>query len=565
MKDPVKKLAAALAAVFVLTAAVYINSLSNNLLWDDATFVRGNPFVRDCANLKTAANPLYLAKVLPVKMGSRPLVNISLLLDTCSGASPLGMRVTNLLLHASTAVLTATAAYIFTGALAPAALAGLVFGLHPAAAEAVAVVTFRSQLLCAFFYLSALLTGLIYIRQRKPAYLALSALLALCSMLSNEIGITFPLAFAALLWTAERPQPQDRRRALLYLAVCVAAASAYFWFRLPRGSYDIPGVAPFGYEGVDFLYPRALVSAVPVLSPAPPPVPPAAVPPGALTEIPDLPPLPPAVKGEVFSASPWNVIHSDGKLKLYTMSSVAASYLGDLLLPLNLKSDYNPPVLRTFPSALPYFLVLAGFGWAVLGLRRRAPAAAFGLLLILTALLPVLHIIPIANIKADRYLYLPLAGWALALAAGAAALKGRRAAPAARTALLCYAVFLGTVTWLRNPVFRNELSFFTSAADGDHAAPRAQVNAAVAHFIRGETGEARARFARALQENDSYQVRLFWAEMELLLGSPEKGKELLEAALKERPDSIKGLYLRRVAILRDAEKARAERDAKKGK
>ena len=84
---PVRKLVLAMAVVFASAVAVYMNSHSNELVWDDEVFIGRNPFVNDCSNLKTALNPVYLAKVLPVLMSARPVVNASLIMDTCSGAS----------------------------------------------------------------------------------------------------------------------------------------------------------------------------------------------------------------------------------------------------------------------------------------------------------------------------------------------------------------------------------------------------------------------------------------------------------------------------------------------
>ena len=390
MQIHIRKLVLALVSVFAITILVYVNSLSDNLIWDDALFIERNPFVMYCANLKTALNPVYLARVLPVPMGARPLVNISILLDTCAGGGDMDMRLTNLILHAANAALVLMAAYVLTGALAPAFLAGLLFGLHPAAAEPVAIVTFRSQLLCVFFYLSALLTGLVYVRHRNPAFLTGSILAFLAAMLSNEAGITFPLVFALLFLTVERAG-ENRKALILHLSICAAVAVAYLWFRLPRGGYDLPGTAPFGPAGVEFLYPRVL-----------------------------MPEGPAPVKFELLSKPPWGGIYVDWKLRLFTMADIAGGYLRDLLLPIRLSGDYNPPVIRTFAGALAGFTAAVLAGLAVFASWRKAPLAAFGILFIVAALLPVMNIIPIYNIKADRYLYLPLAGFAMIAAAGSA-------------------------------------------------------------------------------------------------------------------------------------------------
>jgi protein O-mannosyl-transferase len=514
--NSVKKLVLAMAAVFAVTIALYLNSLSNNLVWDDEVFVGRNPFIHDCSNLKTVLNPVYLAKVLPVLMSARPMVNASLLLDTCSGTAVRGMRVTNMLLHAANAVLVLTTAYVFTGALAPALLAGLIFGLHPAAAEPVAIITFRSQLLCMFFYLSALLTGVVYVRHKNPAFLAGSVLAFLAAALSNEAGITFPLVFALLVMIVEK-NGASRKALFLHLSICAAAAAVYFWFRLPRGGYALTGAAPFGPAGLEFLYPRAL-----------------------------MPEGRPSGRLELLSIPPWSAIYTDRKLCLFTMVDIAAGYLRDLLLPLRLNGDYNPPVIRTFYGALPGIAALAAAGFGAFRLRRSAPLAAFGILFILAAFLPVMNVIPIYNIKADRYLYLPLAGFALITASAAGAASGK-VKKAVLPGLLLYVVFLGALTFSRNPVFRDSFTFFSAATAGGAIIPRAEINMAAVYFARGEAEKAGARFQRALAAQDSYQIRLCWAEMEFFMGSRRKSLQLLETVLKEHPDNAKALYLREMA------------------
>jgi 4-amino-4-deoxy-L-arabinose transferase-like glycosyltransferase len=486
MLDPVKKLILAMASVFLLTIVVYLNSLSNRLLWDDAVFIGQNRFISDCSNLKTALNPVYLAKILPVAMGARPLVNITLLMDTCSGTGPKGMRVTNLIIHASNAVLLMTLAYALTGAVGPATLAGLIFSLHPVAAEPVAIITFRSQLLAVFFYLSALLMGLIHLRRKNLFFLAASALSALAAMLSNEVAITYPLVFALLYLTLERTG-ENRRRLAFYLSLCAAIAVAYFWFRLPRGGYDIAGVRTFNSQGLDILYPRALMPEIRKTAQF------AIASPGA-----EIPKGWEGAKFDLLSVPPWSAVYTDWKLKIFTMSSIAAGYVADLLLPIRLKTDYNPPVINTFTRALPGFAALALACFAVLKLRRRLPLSAFGLLFTFAALLPVMNIIPIYNVKADRYLYLPLAGWALVAAALAAAATGKRTAKAAHLGLFAYMVFLGVLTVTRNPVFRDEFVFFTSASSGDRPAPRAQINMAAVYFSSRQEEKARECIKKAL-------------------------------------------------------------------
>jgi hypothetical protein len=250
----------------------------------------------------------------------------------------------------------------------------------------------------------------------------------------------------------------------------------------------------------------------------------------------------------LLSIPPWSAIYLDWKLRIFTIVNVLAGYLRDLLLPVALRSDYNPPVIRTFTGALPGFFTTAAAGLSAFLLRRRAPLAVFGILFVFTALLPVLNIIPIYNIKADRYLYLPLIGLALVSAAAAAAFAGGKAERVARAGILFYAFGLGAFTLARNPVFRNDFSFFYAVtAAGAPTVPRAEINMAAMYFSRRQPEKARDHIMKALAAQNNYQVRLCWAEMELFMGSQYKSEELLKIVLKENPGNLKALHLQRVA------------------
>jgi tetratricopeptide (TPR) repeat protein len=269
-----------------------------------------------------------------------------------------------------------------------------------------------------------------------------------------------------------------------------------------------------------------------------------------------MPQGPVPVKFELLSKPPWGGIYADWKLRLFTMADIAGGYFRDLVFPIRLNGDYNPPVIRTFAGALPGFAAAALAGLAAFASRRKAPLAAFGILFILAALLPVMNIVPIYNIKADRYLYLPLAGFALIAAAGAAFARDRKAGKAVFAGLMLYVIALGGLTAARNPVFRNDLAFFSSVTSaGTGTIPRAEINMAATYFLRGEADKARAHLAKALAEQDNYQVRLCWAEMEVFRGSLDKAEELLGTVLLENPENPKALYLKRAAARIKARRA----------
>jgi tetratricopeptide (TPR) repeat protein len=144
---------------------------------------------------------------------------------------------------------------------------------------------------------------------------------------------------------------------------------------------------------------------------------------------------------------------------------------------------------------------------------RRAPLAAIGLLWSFVALTPVLNVLPVGVLMAERFLYLGsvgfclwVGGWPSALAARAARAGGdwparARWLPAAGLAVLALLVVR---TGLRNAEWHDPVSLYT--AELRHAPRDVTVNnnLAVAYLGRGEPALAAERLAVALEVAPGY-------------------------------------------------------------
>ena len=151
----------ALLAAVLMGGLVYANALDNPFVYDDYVSVVENPSIHP---------PLYLQSVLLYK-ATRPLVNASYAIDRAMwGPQPFGFHLTSVLLHMLNVALTfllawrltedgqqktGTAAQPQVAAFAAASL----FAAHPLMTEAVGYISGRSEVLCATFFLSALLTA----------------------------------------------------------------------------------------------------------------------------------------------------------------------------------------------------------------------------------------------------------------------------------------------------------------------------------------------------------------------------------------------------------------------
>jgi len=98
---------------------------------------------------------------------------------------------------------------------------------------------------------------------------------------------------------------------------------------------------------------------------------------------------------------------------------VVARYLGMLAWPASLGPRYPEPgvVGWTTPEVLAAVALVGGLVAVGLAAWRRAPLVTLGLGWFFVALVPVMQLVPIQNLVADRYLLLPSAGLVLALGA----------------------------------------------------------------------------------------------------------------------------------------------------
>lgn len=455
-------LLAALAAAAALAA--HLPFLSAEPLWDDEEFLAGNP-AASCAGLGPALDPRNLVKISPVPLSARPAVLATLAADACAGAGPRGMKATNALLHAFNAALAFFVVYVLFGSAGGALFGALAFALHPAAAEAVHVITFRSHLLGFFFCAAGLLAALFYARRPGPYAAAAAALCYLLGLLSVETAAALPAAAAAAV--AFDSSRAGLRRCAPLLAAAVLIAGFYLWFRAPRSGYDLPGSAP-GIGRASALYPAALL-------------PPAAEPP----------------EREVHPAQ-WRRVYEDPAARAWTMSAVALRQLAALPFPAGLSPDYAPPVLGA-GKGLPALLALLLLAGAAARLALAGRPAGLACALIFITLLPALNLWPAYNLRADRYLYFPLLG--LAALAGSAWTAAARADWRRRNlALGAGALWLGWLaasTLARGPVFSSNLGLFREAARLQPASARAQSSLGAALLRRGDCASALPRFEAA--------------------------------------------------------------------
>lgn len=195
---------ATLVVCILVTAGHWPVLSAQALSFDDEEFVTNNRLV---CNPSWESVGRFLGEVLEpstVRGYYLPLSMISLMADYALGGRPDDLRVfhrTSLGLHALNTGLIIILLYSLFGEAIPAALAGLLFGLHPLTVEPIAWVGERKTLLAAFFTLWSLLLYVRHARRGGWGNIAASLLMYSLAMMSKPTAAPLPLLLPLMdLW-----------------------------------------------------------------------------------------------------------------------------------------------------------------------------------------------------------------------------------------------------------------------------------------------------------------------------------------------------------------------------
>lgn len=217
-------------------------------------------------------------------------------------------------------------------------------------------------------------------------------------------------------------------------------------------------------------------------------------------------------------------------------------YLLNVVWPSGLSGlyPYAETSLRISAHLLRYTLPALVFGAAVWYAVRRNRQAAFGLFFFILNLLPFLLLIPVGpSLAADRYLYVPLAGLALAAAALTGRLvsvSGRRTATGIFLAANLTALLLLLATVRRAAIWENSRSFWSSVISVYPGNATALLNLADANLEEKRTAEAEAVLLRLLDREPENWKALY--NLGTLYGMARRYMEaeaLLKRSLLLRP------------------------------
>jgi len=433
---PALLLAAALLA--------FANGMTGDFTYDDKAIVRDNPRIQEWSNLPQIFTTHYFGGSLATGTSYRPVDLLSFAANwLVHGRYLFGYHAVNVALHVANTWLLF---FLFRRRFGEttAGIASLAFAVLPVHVEAVTSIVGRAEVLAACFVLLAFFASARARRRGRRFPFGAWALYFL-AILTKESAVVFPgLLFLYDLADEDgsfgrRVVSRLRRDPLRYLGFAAPLAATFAIRAAVLRGFLISKQAGF------FELENPLVS-LPTLS------------------------------------------------RLANASAVMLRNLGRIVFPALLSADesaWQLPLLRPrdalFWGALSAVALLAASGIA---LFRRRPAAGLGILFFLVAALPTSNFLfATGTVMAERLMYLPSAGIALAAAAflpadlpGLAARRVRAAALAAAVLLLLFR------TISRNPVWESDEALFRN-------------------LIRTSPDSAKAHYDYAYAEADRHRHR----------------------------------------------------------
>jgi protein O-mannosyl-transferase len=350
------------ASIALLALAASATGLPNQYAYDDVFAVQKDTRLHTLVHWWHLLASPYWSKEWGGD-GYRPLTILGFAIQWVVGhGSPLLFHSVNVVLYMAMCV---AVFWVMTGVLpkAPAWIAAALFAVHPVHVEAVANVVGQSELTTGLL-LCVGMALYVYGRANGPLTLGRQIAIGACyagAMLFKEHGIVLvALVVVAEMTVVRDPRPLWTRLVAMrpFVLALTALAVAYLWARSVVLPGNLSGFHPF---------------------------------------------------------VPFQGLHLSTPNRILTMIGVAPVWGRLFLWPAHLSTEYAPPYvdIAQGPSItqLPGLLLMVGVVGLAFALRKRNPAASFGLGWLIVAMSPVSNIVlPAGFLIAERTLLFPSVG-----------------------------------------------------------------------------------------------------------------------------------------------------------
>ena len=490
LRNPV----ALVSSLSLITLVLYCGTLSFEFVWDDGPQIVNNPIIRSWHNLLRVFGSDLWYHVARHQVYYRPLfVAWSILNYSLFGLHSWGWHLGSVLVHVGAVAAVFWLACRLKLEYWTAALAALIFALHPVHIEAVAWVSAASDPMVTMFFV---LSFVAFLKTREPetknktVWRIVSLALLFCALLTKEMAVTFTGLVAIYAWL--RPADPDKPAV--------------------RRAYEA-AIAALPYMGVTLVYVLLRTHAL-------------------------------------HSASQFDPQHGMAQIAL-TLPSVLAFYLQKLVAPVGLTGLYYLPYVTgaILQKVIIPASVLAGVAAAIWwwGRREKNATITFAGCWLVIGLAPALYLPNFGNgdFVRDRYIYLPSIGFAILAAEGLRRLPTIRQWKAKTVqgwaiAVLC--LFYACASIAQQTYWGNNLLVAIRGEQLYPENPYAMVELSSEYSRRGAHDRAIELAQRAVRQHPEYVYGLLaLAEANIRAEHYEEGRKWLDQFVSESPEFVHSL------------------------
>jgi tetratricopeptide (TPR) repeat protein len=444
--------------ILALTFLAFSNSILNDFAYDDTTQILGNVFIRDLRNLpKALVTEAWYWRVeqdkdpnkqdKPTTPYYRPIFTVYLMIVwKLFGAWAPGWHLLNVILHMFAVYLVFLVLEKITEDIRLAAIASLIFALHPLRSESVAWISGVTDPLLAIFVIASFYFFVRYRNEGKIQQLVSSLVLFLFAAFAKEPAVALPIfigAYEFLIINQNKTVRERMKPSVVYSACFLAVSGFYFVAR---------------YYALGF-----------------------------------------ALNNSEFKTYPlWQVF--------LTIPLVIWKYIALLIWPVGL-SLFHATYMIESPLGIDFILPVVGLIGLGLGLwrLRGSIVARFGILWFAINLLPVLNLSAFAEdfLVQERYVYIPSIGFSLLVAMAVAKVPIEKWLPLgsrrlAQTALVgALVLLLAGKSFAQNNVWKDDLTLWSYGAE-------AADDQAMSHYILGHKLINLGEYQKAIEQLDAY-------------------------------------------------------------